>query len=345
MSDAGPPVAEALPGWAAATYGPAAAVEAVERMPGHGGISYGFDVVGPQVPGGRRRLVVRVPPAGVRQRNSTDVLRLAPLLRAMAADVPVPAVRHAGADERWFGVPYLVVDRVPGATLPDVFDAAAAPPTRPERVPALFAQAMRTLVAIHRVPTDGELAGWARPVTAREDVDAWATLLEKGRDAAALARGLAVREGLLAAAPPEPTPGVVHGDFYSNNWMFDGDRLSGVLDWENATFGPAMWDLGWICALYDPQCWGPSRHPAMAWTPGPDALLAAYADAGGRLHRPDWYRALMAYRLACITPRFLRLHRSGRRVDPIWEVFGEAVPFLFDRADALLAGEPSGSAP
>ena len=62
-------------------------------------------------------LVMRMPPKGVRQSGNTDVLRQVPLLHALKRHgVPVPTVRWSGDDLRWFEVPYLMVERLPGRT-------------------------------------------------------------------------------------------------------------------------------------------------------------------------------------------------------------------------------------
>jgi aminoglycoside phosphotransferase (APT) family kinase protein len=322
--------------WAHRYYSSEARIEDLRRLPGHSGISFAFDVVeGSDID----RLVMRIPPAGVRRQNSTDVLRLPPILRTMrAAGIPVPTVRWYGADEQWFGVPYLIVERVAGSTLPDVFDMGSDVPPASEVVTTLFKEAVAALVSIHNVDSS-QLAEdrWAVPVSAQEDIDMWIPLLRKADDASLVAQGLDLRQRLSGSVPHSEASGIVHGDFYSNNWMFEGARLTAVLDWENSTLGPRMWDLAWLATIYDPECWGVLRLPNMFWTPGPEALLEWYEQAGGRQpHSPDWYRALMCYRLACITPVNLRLHRSGRRVDPVWEVFGEAIPLLFERARGLL---------
>src|SRR5258708_4548835 len=76
--------------WAAEHYGSGAAIEDLRPMPGHAGISFGFDVVKGTW---RDPLVVRVPPPGVRRQGNTDVLRQVPVLQAAAAEgVPVAAV-------------------------------------------------------------------------------------------------------------------------------------------------------------------------------------------------------------------------------------------------------------
>jgi aminoglycoside phosphotransferase (APT) family kinase protein len=329
---------ERLTAWARETAGPAASVRDVVRMPGHSGITYGF---GLSTPDGAEQLVLRVPPAGVRRSYSTDVLRLVPLLRNLAAaGIPVPRVRSHSGDERFFGVPYLIVERVAGATLPDVFAAhePAGLPT-PEQARKQFDQAIDTLAAIHAVPAEPlRGAGWARPTSQSQDIDLWLPLLEKTDDEQVIRQGRELGRDLRATMPGTARETVVHGDFYSNNWLFEGSRLTAVLDWENSTLASPMWDLGWLASMYDPECWGPARAQSLSWTPSADALLERYERSSGQvLQAANWYRALMCYRLACITPQNLRLHRTGRRVDPAWEVFGEALPRLFQRARDLLA--------
>jgi hypothetical protein len=79
----------------------------------------------------------------------------------------------------------------------------------------------------------------------------------------------------------------------------------------------------------------PARAQSLTWAPPPGTLLERYERASDRaLAAAGWYEALMCYRIACMTSLNLRLHRTGRRVDPAWEVFGEALPYLFQRARA-----------
>lgn len=323
-------------GWAEAHYGPSAEITRIERMPGHSGISYLLTV---RTPERVDDLVLRVPPLGVQQQANLDVVRFAPVLQlAEANGVPVPSVRWFSRDERWFGTPYLMVSRVDGAPLPDVFATGQSYPERAV-VDDVFQQAMTALAAIHALDPAQLLAdGWAVPASRADDIAQWTPLLRKSEvpDEVRLTEQLGHK--LLATAPPKVIPHVVHGDFYSNNWMLHEGRLTAVLDWENTTLNDPGWDLGWIATLYDPECWGPSRAPTMTWHPGPRDLWSWYEDAAGAaLRRRNWYQALMCYRLASITPAKVRLHRTGRRVDPIWEVFAEAIPFQLDRAFRLLA--------
>jgi aminoglycoside phosphotransferase (APT) family kinase protein len=40
---------------------------------------------------------------------------------------------------------------------------------------------------------------------------------------------------------------LVHGDFRFGNWIFQGEKLAAVLDWERAAVGDPMQDLGFLC--------------------------------------------------------------------------------------------------
>jgi aminoglycoside phosphotransferase (APT) family kinase protein len=336
-------MAERLERWARHHYGPDARVESVAPMPGNAGISYGFDVAVPDATADAvlvERLVVRVPPAGVRRKGNTDVLRQVPLLQAAAAGgVPVPAVRWWDDDEEWFGVPYVMVDRLPGRSLnvfspdPSFFDLS------PAGVRSLFRQAVEALVATHRIDWRARLARWDEPRTLEAEIAFWEPILAKGDDDGWIAAGHDLRDRLLATRPPEPEPGVIHGDFYSNNWVVDATgTLRAVVDWEIAAIGPSLLDLGWLCMMYDPESWAPVQRARMAWAPAPDEIVGLYEEAAGRaVSDIAWYRALAGWRLAAITSLNVRLQRRGQRPpDPVWDLMADSYPYRVGQARRLL---------
>lgn len=330
-------VRDRLRDWAREHASPDVTVDAVERLPGHSGITYGFDL---HARAGRDRLVLRVPPLGVRRQGNTDLLRQVPVLRALTAHaVPVPRVRWSGADPRWFGTPYLVVDRLAGGTLGDVLVDREVPPDRPTGRRDLFGQAVDALAAVHAVDVPAHLAGWDDPRPLPGLVDRWLRLLGRWADPATARVGAAAARQLLERLPRSPGPaGLVHGDFYSNNWLYDGARLTAVLDWEAAHTGPVAIDVGWLCMMYDPSSWDPARRPDLAVSPTPEFLLERYeAAAGVSVVDPDWFRALAGLRLAALTAYYRGLHRSGQRPDPAWEWIGGSLPAMLDRAVELSA--------
>lgn len=325
--------------WAQAYYDPGARVGSIVKLPGHSGTTLAFDVIERGDAAPVDRLVVRLAPAGVRREGTTDVLRQVPILQVMERHgVPVPRLRWWGDDEQWFGVPFLVMDFVPGATLAgDLFLLEDGPELGRAAIDELFGQAIDALVEIHRVDWEGELAGWDGPRRLDAEIDLWEPILAKALDETWVAQLHELRASLHASAPPEPEPGVVHSDFYTNNWLFHEGRLRAIVDWEATFIGPRLLDLGWVCMMYDPESWAPRHAKRMAWSPPAEFLVERYELASGsRTDELPWYRALAAYRLACLTAHYLRLHRLGRRYDPVWEVFGESVPFMLHRASQLV---------
>jgi homoserine kinase type II len=71
-------------------------------------------------------------------------------------------------------------------------------------------------------------------------------------DAWALRRIAAQREWLSDAAcahsaVPRFPPQVVHGDYHDANLFFEGDRVSGIIDWEQAAFLPRAYEVVRAC--------------------------------------------------------------------------------------------------
>ena len=119
--------------WAGAHYHEGVTVSDLRAMPGHAGLSFGFTVADSS--GVLDRLVMRMPPKGVRRSGNTDVLRQVPLLQALRrGGVPVAELRWWDADEQWFEVPYFMVGLLPGTTFavrdPDPSFAAAGASVR-----------------------------------------------------------------------------------------------------------------------------------------------------------------------------------------------------------------------
>jgi aminoglycoside phosphotransferase (APT) family kinase protein len=323
---------ELLQRWAVEHYGPDAVIEGLRKMPGHGGISFGFDVVS----GGQRDpLVIRVTPPGVRRQGNSDVLRQVPILQAMQAEgVPVAEVKWWGEDERWFGAPYFMVERILDGSTFDIWEPCDPDPSE---VAAIFRQAVDALVLIHSVPWRKHLDGWSTPNTLAGEVRLWEPTLAKGDEPGWFEEGMALRDLLLARMPEEPAAGIIHGDFYTNNWISRDGRLLAIVDWEISAIGPSYLDIGWLCMMYDPESWGPMRQAVMTWGPTPDELLAMYEEAAGRpVADAAWYRALAAWRLSSITALQYRLHKTGRRHDPTWEILGESFLPMVRTARRLL---------
>jgi aminoglycoside phosphotransferase (APT) family kinase protein len=323
-----------LQAWSRDAYGAGAQIDAARFLGGHSGLTIGFDVILPD--GGADRLVLKMPPPGAAAKDNFDVVRQVPLLNVLTAHgIPAPQVRWYSDDVSVFGGPYLMTCRLPGAPLPDVFGPNAG--IGVVDVPNLFNDAVANLVKIHAIDGVTELADWSSPRLVHDEIEHWVRVLHKSTNADWTRKGMALRDLLKRKAPARCTIGIVHGDFYSNNWLFRNGRLSGIVDWEGTSVGPILLDLGWLCMMYDEESWGPIRRTSMNWHPRPASFISRYSELSQvNLADLPFYRGLAGYRVACLTAYYYELHRKGKRNNPAWEVFAEAFPFIIDRSIALV---------
>jgi aminoglycoside phosphotransferase (APT) family kinase protein len=310
---------------------PAAAVSDVRAMPGHAGFSYGFTL---RTADGEQRLVLRLAPPGVRPEGTADIVRQARLIDALApTEVPVPPVRWFGAEERWFGRPYAVVGHLAGRPLwqPDGPGTPSGGATAP-----MARAALRALVALHRLDWRERAPHLGEPLMSEPDIVRWDRFYERSAEPELVALGPEVKRRLLATQPVAPRVGIFHGDYQWGNLLFDGECLTGVLDWELANPGPALNDLGWLMVFSDPASWGPERGK-LPDVPAPERLAELYAEELGEpLEHVAFYRALAGYKFSIIAGFNLMLHRRGKRPDPYYELLRSSIPRLMERALEVL---------
>jgi aminoglycoside phosphotransferase (APT) family kinase protein len=312
---------------------PTATVTAAWPMPGNAGLSFGCDVV--LGDGSRLPVVIRLAPPGVRRSGNTDVLRIVPLLDALATEgVPVAAVRWSTDDERWFGTDTVVQDRLDALPL-HMADAALSATVA---VPDALEQAVDVLARIHATPPP---AGWEEPRSLADEVAFWAPMLGKASDPTWAEAGTALHDALLADLPHAPDVGIFHGDYHTNNVLYDADgTLAAVVDWEISGVGAQLLDLAWLAMFTDPGCWHPDFAARMRVTADAAWLRERYEKAGGRSTAGfGWFRALACYRFGVISVFNVRLHRTGRRVDATWEDRALSILPLFERGLAFLREE------
>ena len=323
--------------WAGVHYHEGVTVSDLRAMPGHAGLSFGFTLS--DAGGIIERLVTRMPPKGVRRSGNTDVLRQVPLLQTLGRHgVPVAEPRWWDDDEQWFDVPYFMVGLLPGSTFavrdPHPSFAAAG-----VGAADILGAAVEGLALVHLVDWTVDLADWQEPKDLETEVRFWDPLLAKSAEPEWIGLGERTRDLLLGSIPKDPDIGIFHGDFQTNNLLFDGGRLVAILDWEISGIGAQLLDLGWLLQMNDPKSWADGA--GLDGAADPDTLVGRYAQASGRSVTTDdvaWYQALAGYRFGVISCFNVMLHRTGKRPDPEWDRIAPSVPFLFGRAAELLGG-------
>jgi aminoglycoside phosphotransferase (APT) family kinase protein len=279
-----------------------------------------------------------------------DMSREYRVLSALAdGAVPVPRPLALCRDETVNGAPFYVMEHRPGIVpverLPEGF--AATPEERRRMGLAL----VDVLVRLHAVdPEAVGLGDFGRPEGYLErQVRRWAQQWERSRTRPLpaidrLARWLAER------LPESPAATIVHGDYRLGNMAFDPDdpgRVLAVYDWEMATLGDPLADLGYTLIYWaepgDPE---ESRADPLTAAPGFPTrreLCLAYAEASGRdlgqdLGRVDFYCVLALYKLAIISEGILARFRMGKTVGEGFERFEAQTERLAARAVAISEG-------
>lgn len=322
--------------WVRRHYDAAATITGFGPMPGNSGLSFGFAV---RDPDGTLldEVVVRLAPPGVRRSGNTDVLRQVPLLTALAAtEVPVaPLVWHAAEDDSPFGTDTIVQRRMPGRSL-SMFTAATAPGDAP--VERLVDRAVAALARVHAVDAAALTGSWDDVVPVEQDLGYWFRLIDKVGDPEILELGTRLGAALIDREPVDDRVGIYHGDYQTNNVLFTDDgEVSAIVDWEIAGIGRVGLDVGWMSMMLDPSFWGREHRDQMRVQVEPQLIRSAYEGYSGTpLPHFDWYRAYAGFRFGAIAAYNLRLHRTGRRPDPVYEVMATSVPQLFRRGLAVL---------
>lgn len=291
------------------------------------------------VSAGDRDYVLRRPPLGHVLATAHDMGREFRVISALAdTDVPVPGAFLFCPDPEPLGAPFYLMERVSGV----VFRTRAqTDPLRPEQRRELTDRMMDTLAALHMVdPAAVGLTDFGRPdgFLARQ-VRRWRQQLDRSRSRDL--PGVDILHDRLAATVPASGPGrVVHGDFRLDNMLVDPAtmRVTAVLDWEMATLGDPLADLGLLLTYWDvlgdravagnPVADGLGPHAG--FPTGPELLTRYAKRTGTDPARLDWYVALGCYKLAVICEGIHYRYTLGQTVGAGFDRMGAMVQPLVD---------------
>lgn len=294
-----------------------------------------------------RRLVLRRPPMGEILASAHDVAREHRILSALQdTRVPLPVVHGLCEDPAVADRPVLVVSFVDGLVLDDRADAERLSAAARHAVGLSLAE---TLARIHAV--DLEEVGLAdlasRKSYAARQLRRWAGQweLSRTRELGELDRLTTRLHGL------EPAPGevaLVHGDSHLRNIIIDPDdaQVWAILDWELATLGDPLADLGTLLAYWPQEGDPPTMRFDVSTLPGfatRTELVEHYVEVSGRdvSDLPFWH-GLGLWKLAIILEGVRRRQLDDpRNLTAMGRIPAEAVDELVACAHAVLdeAGE------
>jgi aminoglycoside phosphotransferase (APT) family kinase protein len=269
---------------------------------------------------GAAQWVLRRPPLAHVLPTAHDMKREFRIISALEGKIPVPHAIALCDDPDVNGAPFYIMSFVEGLVPSDstVVSERYDEPTRRR----MGEELIDTLVALHVLdPASVGLGDFGKPdgFVARQ-VKRFAGQIEQSRtrefpELEELARRLA------ASIPADSSAAIVHGDYRLDNCVLDkSGRIAAVLDWEMATLGDPLTDLG-MQVMY----WADDRPGAAPSAPGiatgsvtalpgfmkRDEAVRRYAEKSGRdISSLDFYVVLAYFKLAVIlegiNARFLK---------------------------------------
>jgi aminoglycoside phosphotransferase (APT) family kinase protein len=292
---------------------------------------------------GGARLVLRKKPDGPILPGAHAVEREFRVLRALeGSDVPVPRALWLEEDAGILGTPFYVMERLEGR----VFDDTTLPGVSPDHRRAMYLDMARVLARLHAVrPEDVGLADFGKPGNyfARQ-IARWS-----GQYAQSTGPRIAALDRLvdwLPANMPEDDGAIAiaHGDYRVGNlmWHPTEPRVVGVLDWELATLGHPLADLG-FCVI--PWHSGPDEYRGLLGTewraggiPERDAFVAEY-HAHARPTGPllPFHVAFALFRFAVIFVGIADRARAGSAAGDDAAALGPLAERFANRALAVIS--------
>jgi aminoglycoside phosphotransferase (APT) family kinase protein len=262
----------------------------------------------------------------------------------------VPEMVGLCTDENVIGGVFYVMERLDGVILRQELPAGVT--LSPDQAAGLSRSVLDRLVDLHGVdPTAAGLTGLGKGEGyIRRQVAGWSD-----RYVRALTPDVPGFEEVMAwldrYQPADVASCVIHNDFRFDNVVLDPDpatwdrptAVRGVLDWELATIGDPLMDLGGALAYWvqadDSGEFGltrlqPTHLPGM---PTRAEVVAYYCERTGR-STDNWpfYEVFGLFRLAVIVQQIYYRYYHGQTTNPAFQHFALAVGWLQDQARKVM---------
>ncbi|MFL5902628.1 MAG: phosphotransferase family protein [Solirubrobacteraceae bacterium] len=291
--------------------------------------------------------VLRRPPRPPLPPSAHDVLREARLLIAVAGrPVRTPEVVATCDDDGVIGAPFYVMEKVEGDV---ITTEIPAPLDTPEQRRRIADELIDALVEIHAVPWEAcGLEGYGKPTGYLDrQLRRFGGLWEhnKTREVEVLDR---VTAWLAEHKPDSPEATIVHGDYRLGNAMFAPGapaRLVAIFDWELATIGDPLADVGYLVATWaqadDPEdaLFGLSAVTRRPGFPTREQLIARYEQRSGRsMSDVRWYMTLALWKSAVFLEGSYKRRLAGTTEDAFFDRLETGVPAIAERAWAIATG-------
>ncbi|MEM1082271.1 MAG: phosphotransferase family protein, partial [Pseudomonadota bacterium] len=293
-----------------------------------------------------RDLILRRPPPGTKAKSAHDVIREYKIQQALAPVYPyVPRMLAACTDHDVIGSDFYVMDRIEGiiprANLPRGLSLSS------DQVRQLCRNAMDRLIELHSVDVEAAgLTGLAKGAGYNQrQITGWIGRWQKASTWNVLG-GRSVTDWLAAHVPDEVGIALIHNDYRFDNLILDPNdplKIIGVLDWEMATLGDPLMDLGtalayWVQADDDRIFRGFRRQPThLDGMMTRDEVVKYYCEKM-QFSPTSWafYEVYGLFRLAVIVQQiYYRYHHKQTR-NPAFKRFWLVANYLIWRCKGII---------
>jgi aminoglycoside phosphotransferase (APT) family kinase protein len=291
-----------------------------------------------------RRFVLRRPPANPRPQSNETMRREAQILRALShTTVPHPRLVADCRDENILGVAFYLMEPIdgfnPSEGLPPCYRNSS---TFRHRMGIALIDAIATLgrVDFRTVGLDG--FGRTENFLTRQ-VNRWGQQLERYREYRAWAGPNSlpdvsrVAKWLTDNCPRSFQPGIIHGDFHLANVLINQSAplVMAIVDWELATLGDPLLDLGWLLATWPDSDGSGGVFDIQPWSgfPTPSELIHRYAQNTTRdMSAIAWYEVLACYKLGILQEGTMARAADGLAPAAVGERLHKMAVALLERA-------------
>jgi len=289
-----------------------------------------------------RELVLRRPPIGTKAVSAHDMKREF-LIQSRLKPVYdlVPHVIALCEDHSILGSDFYVMDRIQG----EIFRRDVPESLSTDDISIMATSLVSGLSQLHSVDASvlAELNKGSGYVT--RQVEGWS---KRYRNALTddVPDGEDVMNWLLSHKPDDVDSCIIHGDWRIDNMVFNlgQKKLVGVLDWELATVGDPLMDLGsalayWVDKDDEPMFASLRRQPShLDGMPTRKEFIAKYLELSGRKCDDfTFYEVFGLFRLSVIIQQIWARYKVGQTTNPAFKGFGMGVNILINRAQGLIA--------
>jgi aminoglycoside phosphotransferase (APT) family kinase protein len=289
-----------------------------------------------------RELVLRRPPVGTKAVSAHDMKREF-LIQSRLKPVYnlVPTVIALCEDHSILGSDFYVMEKIQG----EIFRRDVPESLSKEDISIMANSLVSGLAQLHSVDASvlQELNKGSGYVT--RQVEGWS---KRYRNALTddVPDGEDVMRWLDANKPEDVGSCIIHGDWRIDNMVFDlgQKKLVGVLDWELATVGDPLMDLGsalayWIDKDDEPMFASLRRQPSdLDGMPTRKEFIEKYLELSGRNCGDfTFYEVFGLFRLSVIIQQIWARYKAGETTNPAFKGFGMGVNILINRAQGLIA--------